>query len=83
MSTQNKVLAKVTLRFIAVDLMSYFSSTKSSETSVTATSLISKRENFPNFLYMNGMHTSLFYVFVAYKSGMLQKGLDEILPWNH
>jgi hypothetical protein len=39
-TTQNKVLAKVILKFIALQLMSYFSSINSSETPITLTCFI-------------------------------------------
>ena len=71
-STQNKVLAKITVKFIALDLMIYFNSSKSSETSVTVVSFIWKRENSPDFLCMNAMHTLVFSHFIASKPGILQ-----------
>jgi hypothetical protein len=39
-TTQNKVLAKVMLKFIALQLMSYFNSINSSETLITLTGFI-------------------------------------------
>ena len=60
------------MKFIALDLTIYFNSSKSSETSVTVTSFIWKRENFPDFLCMNAMHTLVFSHFVASKPGILQ-----------
>jgi hypothetical protein len=62
------------LEFIALQLMSYFFSTNLRETSIALTSFISKRENFPDFLCMNAMHTSVFSLFLASHPGMLQFG---------
>ena len=60
------------MKFIALDLMMYFNSSKSSETSVTVVSFIWKRENSPDFLCMNAMHTLVFSHFIASKPGILQ-----------
>ena len=60
------------MKFIALDLMIYFNSSKSSETSVTVVSFIWKRENSPDFLCMNAMHTLVFSHFIASKPGILQ-----------
>ena len=60
------------MKFIALDLMIYLHSSKSSETSVTVVIFIWKRENSPDFLCMNAMHTLVFSHFVASKPGILQ-----------
>ncbi|KAK1594281.1 hypothetical protein QYE76_018982 [Lolium multiflorum] len=53
--------------------MRYFSSIKSSETSVTVTCFTLKREIFPDFLCMNVMHTSVSSFFVTPNYGILQR----------
>src|SRR4051812_41954948 len=70
--TQYKVLAKVILKLITVNLMIYFSSTKLREASITLTSFVKKRENYSDFLCMNAMHTSEFSLFLSFNVGMLQ-----------
>jgi transposase InsO family protein len=53
--------------------MSYFNSINPRETSITLTSFIKKRENFPYFLCMNAMHTTVSYLFLALHPGMLHQ----------
>src|SRR5215216_1376253 len=71
MFTQNKVLSKVILKLIAVNLMIYFNSIKLREASITLTSFVQKRENYPDFLCMNAMHTSGFSLFLSSNGGIL------------
>ena len=70
--TQNKVLTKVILKLIAVNLMIYFNSIKLREASITLTSSVQKRENYSDFLCVNAMHTSGFSLFLSSNAGMLQ-----------
>ena len=71
-STQNKVLTKVTQRFVALDLMSYFNSTKVKWNFSYCDCFTLKRENSPDFLCMNAMHTSVCSMFVTPLPGILQ-----------
>src|SRR3954468_10131741 len=71
--TQNKVLAKVILKLIIVNLMIYFNSIKLREASITLTSFVQKRENYSDFLCMNAMHTSVFSLLQRSNAGMLQQ----------
>src|SRR3954467_9638283 len=71
MFTLNKVLAKIILKLIAVNLMIYFNSIKLREASITLTSFIQKRENYSDFLCMNAMHISGFSLFLSSNVGML------------
>jgi hypothetical protein len=71
-STQNNVLTRVTLRFIALDLMSYFNSTKIKWNFIYCDYFTLKRENSPDFLCMNAMHTSVSSIFVTPLPGILQ-----------
>jgi hypothetical protein len=61
------------LKFIALQLMSYFNSINTSETSITLTSFMYKRENFPDFLCMIAMHTIISPLFLASHPGMLHR----------
>jgi hypothetical protein len=58
-STQNKVLAKVMLKFIVLQLMSYFNSINSSETPINLICFIKCAKITQIFLCMNAMHTSV------------------------
>src|SRR3954464_14462810 len=72
MFTQNKVLAKVILKLITVNLMIYSNSIKLREASITLTSFVQKRKNYSDFLCMNAMHTSGFSLLLSSNAGMLQ-----------
>src|SRR3954464_6011795 len=73
MFTQNKVLAKVILKLIVVNLMIYFNSIKLREASITLKSFVQKRKNYSDFLCMNAMHTSGFSLFLSSNAGMLHR----------
>jgi hypothetical protein len=53
---KNQVLAKVMLKFIALQLMSYFNSINSSETAITLICFIKCSKITRIFLCMNAMH---------------------------
>jgi hypothetical protein len=59
LSTQNKVLEKVMLKFIALQLMSYFNSINSSETPITLIYFIKCAKITQIFICMNAKHTSV------------------------
>src|SRR3954467_5115875 len=73
MFTLNKVLVKVILKLIAVNLMIYFNSIKLREASITLISFVQKRENYSDFLCMNAINTSLPNLFLSSNAGMLYK----------
>ena len=60
-SNQNRVLAKVILKLITLNLRIYFNSIKLRDASITLSRFIKKREYYPDFLCMNAMHNSIFY----------------------
>src|SRR3954468_9844369 len=71
MFTLNKVLSKVILKLITVNLMIYFNSIKLREASITLASFVQKRKNYSDFLCMNAMHTSVFVLLLSSNARML------------
>jgi hypothetical protein len=72
LSTQNQVLAKVMLKFIALQLMSYFNSINSSETPITLICFIKCVKITQIFLCMKcNEHICCLY-FMTYNPGILQ-----------
>ena len=68
----NKVLAKVILKLITVNMMINFNSIKLREASITLTSFVQKRKNYSDFLCMNAMHTPHLSLFQSSNAGTLQ-----------
>src|SRR3954468_9937219 len=66
--SQNMFLSKVTLRFVTISLMIYFISINLSDTSITLTSFILKRENYPDFQCINAMHIRVCSLFLVSNS---------------